>query len=214
VPEAISKMLAAIQTSMAAILATTKTHKWWWAGGGGTALVAVIALVVVFGGFFGPSGKQICTITLDRAKDYGVLPGTASLANFEAKKDDQVSGRRLCTAEVGANKFILTVDLVCKDLKKSDCLSLYAVEREDGLTTYQKRQPVPDDAEAAMPVPPVQQPAADAAPAADAMQSAPTTDTAAPATGGQNALGGDSSDVQPATGSNATQSSPPATPQQ
>ena len=208
-PEAISKLLATIQESAKAVLATTKTHKWWWAGGGGATLVAIVALVVVFGGFFGPSGKAICTATLERASAYGVIPTSASLANNEAKKDDQVSGRRLCTAQVGEDKFILSVDLTCNDMKNADCLSLYAVERSDGLSTYQKRKEEPDDGAAFVP-PPVEQAAAP--PSAVEAPAAPADSTAPPADSGTSPP--DAGDVQPVTGNNADQSAQPASPQQ
>ena len=193
--DTISKLLAAIQEAANAVLATTKTHKWWWAGGGGVTLAAIIAVVVVFGGFFGPSGKAICAIALDRARSYGVVPSGASLVNFDAKKDDQVKDRRQCTAEAGEDKFVMSVDLTCKDLKKADCLSLYAVERADGLSTYQKRKEEPDETEAALPAPTDQ----GAAPAAGQMPdsgqpTAPAQDS------GQNASG--FGDLQPATGNN------------
>jgi hypothetical protein len=199
VPEVISKLLATIQASTKTILATTKTHKWWWAGGGGATLVAVIALVIVFGGFFGPSGKAICTATLERARAFGVVPSTASLADNVAKKDDQVSGRRLCTAQAGEDKYVMSVDLTCNDMKKGNCISLYAVERADGLSTYQQRKEEPEESAAVLP------PVTDQA-AAPANGPPPAADNAQSTTGDSN--------VQPVTGSNSGQSEPQATPQQ
>ncbi len=203
-PEAISKLLETI-------VASTKTHKWWWAGGGGATLVAVVVLVVVFGGFFGPSGKAICTPMLEQARAYGVVPPSASLASSEAKKDDKISGRRLCTAQAGDDKFILSVDLSCNDLKKPDCLSLYAVERGDGLSTYQKRKEETDQGMASMAPPPAEQAAPDnaAVPSPDAIPSSSDTTQAPPPDGGQGGFG----DAPPASSGNGDQSGQ-QTPQQ
>ena len=137
-PEAISKLFAAI-------LASTKTHKWWWAGGGGATLAAIVVVVIVFGGFFGPSGATICKAAVDRARDYGVVPFAAT-AGTEAKKTD-VKDRRTCEAQAGDEKYNVTADLTCKDLKKADCLTLYSVARSDGMSTYQMRAPEEDVSE-------------------------------------------------------------------
>lgn len=147
VPEAITKLYASLKASIQAltqaILASVKAYKWVWAGGGTVVVAGVAVAVIVFGGFLGPSGKLICTASLTRARDYGVLSGSAALANNTAKSTD-VKDRRKCSAQAGTDTFILTVDLKCKDLKKSNCLDLYSVEREDGLSLYQVRA-VPDD---------------------------------------------------------------------
>ena len=140
VRETIAKLLASLQASI-------ETHKMWWAGGGGAVLVVIVALVVAFGGFFGPDGKAICTVALNDARDYGVIPTTASLANNEAKSTDD-ENRKQCTAESGSDNYTMTVDLTCKDVKNKDCIALYSVQRADGLTTYQVRQVPDDDADA------------------------------------------------------------------
>jgi hypothetical protein len=196
----------------AATLASLKTHTWWWAGGGGVVLVAVAAvLVVVYGGFFGPSGKAICTTALSEARDYGVVPPDASLASSEAKKTD-VENRRVCTAEAGSDQYKLTVDVTCDKVSDKKCLSLYAVARADGLSTYQLRS-VPDDQTAAeaSEIPPVenpQQPAQSSPPAQSAAPARAPAQTASPDDGietvtgkpgsdaGMNAQGGDQTPPQ------------------
>lgn len=192
VRETISRLLAATSELLTAILATTKTHKWWWAGGGGAAVVAIAAAVIVFGGFFGPSGKAICTVALEHARDYGVVPNTATLANTDAKGTD-VANRKLCTAKADGNDYNLTVDVTCKDMKNKDCVALYSVQRTDGLTTYQVRQVPDDDADAAV--------EAGSGQAADAGNAQSAGD-------GQSAGGApsaaDNSDIQPATGAHST----------
>ena len=185
VPESISKLFAAI-------LASTKTHKWWWAGGGGATLAAIIAVVIVFGGFFGPSGALVCKAAVDRARDYGVIPGTAT-AGTEAKQTD-VTDRRVCEAQAGDVKYNVTADLTCKDLTKADCLTLYSVESSDGKSTYQMRAPEEDVSENA-PVP-----GTGAAP--DSASPAATPDTAA-------APGSNDSDIAVSHDSAAAPTAPP-----
>jgi hypothetical protein len=157
VPEAISQMLAKLQPTIDAILATTKTHKWYWVGGGSAAGVALIAVILVFGGILGPSGKQICTATLSQAKDFGVISPSASLASNSAKSTG-VADRRACTAQVGEETYTLLVDLKavdreqrkCRELKQPGCVALYSVARSDGMTTYQVREIPPDETDEAI----------------------------------------------------------------
>lgn len=185
-------VLDAVSEVFAAVLGSMKAHKWWWAGGGGVTVVAIAAAVVLFGGFLGPSGNLICTATLDSARNFGVIPYTASLANTDAKTTD-VKNRRVCQAQADGDTYNLTVDLTCKDstrIKKGECTKLYSVARTDGLSTYQVRQVPPDD-EAAV-VPP---PGSNAAALPDAGGQAPVdSGDVQPVTG---------ADVQPATGTNA-----------
>jgi hypothetical protein len=158
VPESISKLLAAIEPTFQAILATTKTHKWWWVGGGGGALAAIIVAVVVFGGFFGPSGRTVCTVGLQQAKDFGVISPSATLASTSAKSTD-VADRKKCSAEVGEEVYVIQADIKaedsehkkCRDYEKqAGCIMIYSVARSDGMTTYQVREIPPDETDEAI----------------------------------------------------------------
>ncbi|MGA7711944.1 MAG: hypothetical protein WCA81_08590 [Rhizomicrobium sp.] len=212
-PEAISKLFETI-------LASTKTHKWWWAGGGAT-LVAIAVLVVVFGGFFGPSGRDICSIAVQRSIAYGVLPPGAE--SVGSGKKTEVAKRRACDATAGSDNYVVTADLTCSDLAKDHaslkdmasekyradpgrdqgCVSLYAVERSDGLSIYQKRKEETDEGMASMEPPPPQQASPDnaAAPSPDAIPSSTDTAPALPPDSGQSGFG----DAPPATNGNNDQ---------
>ena len=157
-PEAISQLLAKLQPALEKTLATTRTHRWYWIGGGSAVVAAAAAAVVVFGGFLGPSGKQICTASLTMAKDYGVISPAAELASNSAKSTD-VEKRRQCTAQVGEDKFNLLVDLKAEDNghkkcrdpgKQAGCVVLYKVARSDGMTTYLVREIPPDETDEAI----------------------------------------------------------------
>jgi hypothetical protein len=189
VPESIAKFIATLQASF-------KTHTWWWAGGGGGVVVAAVLAVLVFGGVFGPSGRAVCTATLEQARDFGVLPFNASLSSTSAKSTD-VDGRKQCTAQADGQTYIMTVDVkkkdadnkACKDFKKQhDCLALFSVANAQGMMTYQYRQP-PDDEDASVPVP-QQQAASPGATDPGAIDTETATDNsaapaAAPADAGQ-----------------------------
>jgi hypothetical protein len=179
--------------SLDAILATSKTHPtYWYAGGGGVAVVA-IAAIVFFGGFFGPSGRDICTAALTQAKDYGVISPSATLASTSAKSTD-VKARRQCTAQADSDTFTILADIKtetadhkkCKDMKTPGCVAIYSVARSDGMTTYQVREIPPGETDEALaasqpqvPPPPGAAPAADSD--AGGLDSETTTDNSSAA---------------------------------
>lgn len=179
--------------------ASIKAYKWIWAGGG-VVVVAGVAALLIFGGLFGPSGHAICKVAVQRARDYGTIPTNAT-QDGSAKRTD-VADRKSCEASADGEKYTVTVDLKCKDLKNHDCLPIYSVERSDGLSLYQVRA-VPDDADTPMPAAEtgVAGAGGDAAPAAAAPAGA-----APPSSGGSANSGGDAAidtDVvvaQPASG--------------
>ena len=147
-----------VKVLFAAVLATTRTHMWWWIGGGGAVLVGAAVAVVLFGGFLGPSGATVCTVSLQKAKDYGVISPSATLASTSMSSTD-VANRKQCRAQVGDEVFILvsdikgkdTEDKKCRDYDKQDgCIKLYSVARDDGLTTYQVRDIPPDETDEAI----------------------------------------------------------------
>ena len=211
------------------ILASTKTHKGWWVGGGGASLVAIAVLVAVFGGFFGPSGRDICSIAVQRSVAYGVLPQGAEAVG--SGKKTQIAQRRACDATAGSDNYVVTADLTCSSLAKDraslkdmtgekyradpgrdqGCVSLYAVERSDGLTIYQKRKEETDDGMASMEPPPPQQMPSDAsAPSLDAMPSSPDSAQAPAQDNGQTNFG----DAPPPASGNSDQSGQQAPQQQ
>lgn len=175
-----------LQNAAGGLLATAKTNPKPWMIGGGAVAVAAIAAVVVFGGFFGPSGKDICTATLNQARDFGVISPSASLADSSAKSTE-VKDRRQCTAKVGDDVYTLLVDLKaedathkkCKDFKKqAGCVALYSVVRSDGMMSYQVREIPPDETDEALAAQNPPPAAPGAAPGAAAEPSGLDTDTA------------------------------------
>ena len=82
---------------------------------------------------------QICRTALANAKDFGVLPGNGRLADSLPRPTDQ-EGRYICDAATGKAKYSLAVDVVCKQVAKAQCVSLYAIAQDDGSVLYQRQQ--------------------------------------------------------------------------
>ena len=150
-----------------ALLATAKTRKWYWIGGGSVVVAAAVAAGLYFGGVFGFSGRDICTATLQQAKDFGVISPSAELASLSAKSAEGAKNRKSCAAKAGEDAYTLLADLKredaahkkCTDLKKQNsCVALYSVTRSDGMTSYQVREIPPGETDEALAANEKQQP--------------------------------------------------------
>jgi hypothetical protein len=138
-----------------AILYSARTKPGYWIG---ALVVVALAVLAAFGGLFGPSGKAVCTATLNQARDFGVISPSAVLESLSAKSTD-VKNRKSCTAKVGEETYTLVADIknvdnahkACRDyVKQTGCIALYSVVRADGTTTYQVRQIPPNDTDEAL----------------------------------------------------------------
>src|SRR6185437_6401709 len=93
---------------------------WWWLHGAHKTNVAAKRPNLV--GMLGdtvtaldttlPDKDKICSASLTRALDFGVLPPGASLASQEAK-EGQPEGRYTCEAQAGDGKYTLVIDTSC-----------------------------------------------------------------------------------------------------
>jgi len=194
-------VLDQVKRLFSALKASVRAYTWYWAGGA-AVVVAGVAALLIFGNLFGPSGRTVCQIARYQTVVFGVLPGDATLEG--SGKAAKVAGRRECTLTSGGETYIATTEMTCRnvDIELAEiksfetkkplpkefaqvdkrCFSLYAVERSDGLTIYQKRA-VPDDE---TPAPqPVEQ-----------NQSDQSSDQQAGAAAGQNPPANDTSDVE------------------
>jgi hypothetical protein len=103
----------------------------------------VFAVAVAGGGYYwttmnhsAASGKtvsladsDICALTVDRARDYGVLPQDAK--KLDIKTVDTANPNHItCGAKSAEASYALTADVVCDDAKNAECLVLQKVTHE------------------------------------------------------------------------------------
>jgi hypothetical protein len=82
---------------------------------------------------------QICSMALSTAKNFGIVPQYGQLATARLAATD-VQGRYVCVAATQAAKYVLAVDLLCRNLKSPRCTSLYNVSQSDGTVLYQRQR--------------------------------------------------------------------------
>lgn len=82
---------------------------------------------------------QVCTTALASAKNFGIVPQYGQLGSAKLAQTN-VQGRYACLAATHAAKYVLIVDLLCRNLKDSRCVSLYNISQSDGTVLYQRQR--------------------------------------------------------------------------
>jgi hypothetical protein len=82
--------------------------------------------------------SQVCRTALANAKNFGVLPNDGRLADPDPRQTDQ-EGRYICDAATGKAKYSIAVDIVCEDVAKDQCVSIYSIAEDDGSVLYQRQ---------------------------------------------------------------------------
>ncbi|HLY06042.1 MAG TPA: hypothetical protein VKR31_09865 [Rhizomicrobium sp.] len=82
---------------------------------------------------------QICGSALTNAKNFGIVPQYGRIASGKLAATN-VQGRYACLAATHATRYILFVDLICRNLKDPHCVSLYNVSQTDGTVLYQRQR--------------------------------------------------------------------------
>ncbi|HEV2563310.1 MAG TPA: hypothetical protein VGT78_14325 [Rhizomicrobium sp.] len=109
--------------------------------------IGVMVVIVAAGGYFvwgknlsgtATTGPGVCQTMLTRARDFGVVPSDATLMQPDAVKNES-DGRPLCKAQSNGAHYTMTADLICTDMTKQTCLSLYNVRQDDGTSLFQRR---------------------------------------------------------------------------
>ena len=124
-------------------------------GGFAVALIAAIILGILIPQYIAPRveraqlAKQVrtllteeatvCTSALNSAKNFGIVPQYGQLGTAQLAKTD-VRGRYACLATTPAAKYVLVVDLVCRNLRDARCVSLYNISQTDGTVLYQRQR--------------------------------------------------------------------------
>ena len=124
-------------------------------GGFAIALIAAIVIGVIIPQYIAPRvqrailAKQItsllnaealiCTEALGSAKNFGIVPQYGQLASARLEQTT-VQGRYACLVATHSTKYVLIVDLVCRNFKDPRCTSLYNVSQTDGTVLYQRQR--------------------------------------------------------------------------
>jgi uncharacterized membrane protein YraQ (UPF0718 family) len=82
---------------------------------------------------------QVCTMALGTAKNFGIVPQYGQLVTGKLALTN-VQGRYLCLATTNATRYVLAIDLLCRDLGNPRCVSLYNVSQTDGTVLYQRQR--------------------------------------------------------------------------
>ena len=82
--------------------------------------------------------RDMCTTGVGAAKAFGIIPPYGRLASLNVGRTD-VQGRYVCVAATQAAKYLVAVELLCRNLKDRRCVLLYSVSQTDGTVLYQRQ---------------------------------------------------------------------------
>jgi hypothetical protein len=85
-----------------------------------------------------PAQDKLCSTTLARALDFGVVPAGATLTSNDAQAG-QPDGHYTCEAQGSDGKYTLAIDTTCPNSQDKTCYALDTVKRDDGTMTYRRR---------------------------------------------------------------------------
>jgi len=84
------------------------------------------------------TAAQVCTQALAAAKNFGIVPTYAkSVSMFPLAT--QVKGRYACEGATDVSRYVIAVDLLCRELKNPRCVALYSVQQRDGTVLYRRQ---------------------------------------------------------------------------
>jgi len=82
--------------------------------------------------------QLVCAQAISTAKNFGIVPNYAVLAK-PLPSTTNVTGRYTCVAGTNVSHYNMAVDLLCRELTKSKCVSLYSVSQDNGTVLYKRR---------------------------------------------------------------------------
>ena len=85
-----------------------------------------------------PEQAKLCSTTLARALDFGVVPAGAALVSQDATAG-QPDGHYTCEAQGSDGKYTLAIDTTCPGSQDKTCYALDTVTRDDGTMVYKRR---------------------------------------------------------------------------
>jgi hypothetical protein len=86
------------------------------------------------------AGAMLCVMALQNAKNYGIVPAYGRLTSM-APKFTHERGRYICTAGTSVGTYVITADLLCRNLTDTRCVVPFIIKRDDGTLLYQRQSP-------------------------------------------------------------------------
>jgi hypothetical protein len=83
--------------------------------------------------------EMVCTQAVASAKNFGIVPNYAALAT-RLPTATQAQGRYACVSATTAARYVILVDLMCRDFKNPRCIALYSVLQPDGTVLYRRQR--------------------------------------------------------------------------
>lgn len=82
--------------------------------------------------------RTLCTAGLTSAQAVALVPSYTKLAG-DFVQLGAVKGRYICFAQTDAARYQIAFDLMCRDLNRPNCVSLYSVVQDGTGAIYQRR---------------------------------------------------------------------------
>ena len=84
------------------------------------------------------AARQLCVSGLASAKNFGIVPPYGQLYGSNLYTTS-IQGRYVCVAATHATKYLIAVDLYCRNFKDARCVSLFSVAQGDGTVLYRRQ---------------------------------------------------------------------------
>jgi len=83
------------------------------------------------------AGLEFCQATVSVAQSYGIVPNFAKAQGQPQTSD--VRGRYVCAAATTTSKYLVAVDLICRNIQDPHCYNLFSVTQGDGTVIFQRQ---------------------------------------------------------------------------
>jgi hypothetical protein len=83
------------------------------------------------------AANQMCRTGLTSAQTFGIVPPYGQLAGRNIYRTN-VQGRYVCVAATHATRYLVAIDLLCRNTKDRRCVSLFSVTQTDGTVLYRR----------------------------------------------------------------------------
>jgi len=84
------------------------------------------------------AATQLCKSGLGAAQNFGIVPTYAQLSGSKVYITS-VQGRYICVAATHAARYLVAVDLLCRDVNAGRCISLFSVVQGNGAVLYRRQ---------------------------------------------------------------------------